>query len=155
MCLHRFLMVVFNFSAGWVKQNKSKSKNGIEGQVVLETNNIDFAAASFHKYIKSQNKHYPVRKLDPSEHSELNVHLWCTLPLSILWGRWIYTGLSFMHHCKKLIWKKHDICLKYFFSKTLSRINQIYSCFFLCNNFWIFLFNCPFLLFFRMLLYHQ
>ena len=51
------------------------SKNGKEGWVV------DFTAASSHRNIKSQNKHYPDRKVDPSEHSELNMHLWCTLPL--------------------------------------------------------------------------
>ena len=57
------------------------SKNEIKGWVVLEATKIDFAAASSHRSIKSQNKHYPDRKVDPSEHSELNMHLWCTLPL--------------------------------------------------------------------------
>ena len=36
---------------------------------------IDFAGDSSHRNIKSQNKHYPDRKVDPSEHSELNMHL--------------------------------------------------------------------------------
>ena len=60
------------------KRNMRISINGKEGWAILERTNIDFAAASSHRNIKSQSKHYPDRKVDPSE---LNMHLWCTLPL--------------------------------------------------------------------------
>ena len=43
---------------------------------------VDFADASSHRNIKSKNKHFPDRNIDPSEHSEGNMHLQCTLSLS-------------------------------------------------------------------------
>ena len=43
---------------------------------------IYFATASFHRNIKSQNKYHLDRKVDPSEHSEGNMHLWRILCLN-------------------------------------------------------------------------
>ena len=69
-----------SFSAGSVKQNKRMSKNGKKGWAVLKRTKIDFAAASFHRNLKSQKNHQD-RKVDPSGYSELNMHLWYTFSL--------------------------------------------------------------------------
>ena len=50
-----------------------EKKNGKE--VGLEKTIIDFVAASSHRNIKSQNKHHLDRKVNPSGHSELDMHL--------------------------------------------------------------------------------
>ena len=50
---------------------------------ILQRLNLDFAGASFYKDIEPLNKHNLDRKVSPSEHSELNVYLRCTIPLKI------------------------------------------------------------------------
>ena len=53
---------------------------------------LDFAPASSHRTLNLQNKHHPDRKVDPSEHFQLHMHLWCTLPLNLGYFKHMIAG---------------------------------------------------------------